>query len=254
MNNQQWSHTLDAVDQAYGVGDFERAGALLGATEARVPCLVEVAEPKLVSRFALQMSYRHSLVQDADQAVRWAQLGRFLDPDLSFPPHIPLDHAARAVLEDVEDPQMITLHDRGYAYPRGGGVFMNGSFAMFPSAPVEVPLLMQVFDDVGGVTEAYWQDGASFPESILGPRPTENPKPPEWYAKRSTDVRRQRFTIAAGLGAAAGGLYAAAWGTRLAYDGSPSDGLYYTVNGTVVASGAAGAAAVGFLTAALLTR
>ena len=115
------------------------------------------------------------------------------------------------------------------------------------------------------ITASRWQHGPSFEADIVGPE-AHSADPPAWWtppAKHTRDYyvlvksvtakRRKLLTVAGALGGATAGLYGLSWASRAAYEGSYSNGLYYTTNGTVVATGATGAAAVGVLTAALLT-
>ncbi|MFT4623074.1 MAG: hypothetical protein ACI8PZ_001730 [Myxococcota bacterium] len=261
----EWREALDWIDRYFGEEDLHRAGLLIEWTRFHLPCLTEVVHPSDLARFAQQVSFQATLDEDPEAARSWAQLAMVAAPKTPLPDWMPASHTGRVAISAVAPPQIASIDDKGVIHPRGGGVFLDGNFLRQPVAAVEVNHLVQIADRRGRITGARWQHGPSFDDAIVGPD-LATVSPPNWWIPptvhtrddyvtvgAASDRRRRRFTAAAALGGATAGLYGLSWASRAAYQGSYSDGLYATTNGAVIASGAAGAAAVGVLTAALLT-
>lgn len=216
-----------------------------------------------MARYAIRRAYSLALEIDENEAQRWASLALALDPAIAWPTYIPPDHAARALLTDAEAVAPVPIEGRGFVFPMGGGVFLDGRFLPAPAAEPGLPHLLQVGDGTGQIVFSQWQDGTSFPESLLGPPLELEPTLPLWYsadgkATRAprpwTEPRLRRLESAAGFAVAGGTLFASAIVARAAYNDRPTDGLFYTVNGVTLASGAAGGTAVVLLGAALFGK
>jgi len=105
-----------------------------------------------------------------------------------------------------------------------------------------------------------------FPPDLLGPPLTEIPEEPRWFTHPNarirppkeprpwTQSRLNRLESASGFALAGGTMFATAWVARMAYDRRATDGLFYTVNGATIASGAAGGTAVVLFGAALFGK
>jgi hypothetical protein len=257
---------MDWVDKWFGSEKLRKASVLLTWTERHLPCLTEVAHPDDMARFAQQMSFQATLDEDPEIARSWAQLAMVAAPKTPLPDWMPASHAGRVAISAADPPNLVHLDDDiGVLHPRGGGVFLDGHFLRQPVAAAEVNHLLQIADRRGEVMESRWQHGPTFGDDVVGPG-IADVEPPAWWTPQTVrisddfvevraagDMRRRRMTVAAALGGATAGLYGLSWASRAAYNRSYSGGLQATTNGAVIATGAAGAAAVGALTAALLS-
>lgn len=259
----QFEAFLEAVDEEYLNLEFRRARMLLDAAEPRLPCVVEIVPTADIARYAIRRAYSLALEIDEIEAQRWASLAWALDPEVTWPTYIPPDHAARTLLSEAEPVLPVPIEGHGFVIPFGGGVFLDGRFLPAPVAEPGLPHLVQVGDGEGQIVFSAWQDGTSFPENLLGPPIDPLPTLPPWFnaegkvkraARPWTDTRRHRMESAAGFAVAGGTLFASALVAQAAYQDRPVDGLFYTVNGATIASGAAGATAVVLLGAALFGK
>lgn len=259
----QFQKYLDAVDEQYLSLEFRKARMLLEAGQPNMPCIVQVVPTDKVAAYAIRRAYGLALDLDENEAERWALLAFALDPDIDWPSYIPPDHAARAMLEDAAPSDKVRIEHKGLAAPEGGGVFLDGRFLQEPVAEAGLPHLLQIGDGTGQIVFSTWQDGASFPDAFLGPEPEELPLLPAWYgedgkikrtARPWTERRLGRLESAAGFAIASGTLYATAALARSAYQDRPTNGLFYTIDGSIVASGAAGATSLALLGAALFGK
>jgi hypothetical protein len=259
----QFRALIAAVDEEYSNLEFRRAQMLLDAAGPRVPCVVQVVPTPDLAEFALRRAYAFALDLDENEAQRWAQLAFALQPDLGWPSYVPPDHAARALLEGIEIPKPVTVDGVGLVLPQAGGAFVDGRFVALPEAEPGVPHLLQVGDGTGTLVFSDWIDGATFPDELLGPVPETLPTLPRWYSpdgkvRRAprpwTPARLHRLESSAGFAIAAGALYGTALLAREAYDERTTDGLRYTTNGAVIASGASGSAALVLFGAALFGK
>jgi hypothetical protein len=259
----QFRAFLDAVDEEYLNLEFNKAAMLLDAGQPNVPCILQVVPTRDIARYAIRRAYALELDLDENEAQRWAALAFALDPEIDWPTYVPPDHAARKMLDGYPPPQTIELEGQGFAIPQGGGVFLDGRWLAEPRAEQGVPHLLQVGDAAGELVQSEWIDGTSFPEELLG-RPTSVAlEVPRWYgadgrikkaARPWSDRRLHRLESSAGFAIASGTLFASAVLARAAYDDRPTDGLFYTVNGATIGSGAAGGTSLVLLGVALLGK
>lgn len=228
---------LEEVDAAFRAEELDRAAELLERGGPRVLCVREIVPTADVAAFAIRKAWASGLAGDAEETARWGTLARALDPRIEWPPYVPEAHAARQILADALPARTVTVQGFGFLLPPDQAVFVDGRFAARPAAESELPHLVQVGERGGAVVWAGWQDGAQFPSALLeravGPR-----LPPEWLTAAPPPPRR-RFTAPAVAGAVALGLYGTALVGRAAYDASPSDALFYTVDGAMVGAGVA---------------
>jgi hypothetical protein len=259
--NSQFESALDLAEKALTDADFGTARQVLAGSEERIPCIVEVVPTELLLRFATMRAYQQALDLDQSEATRWAKLAVILsEGDFDWPVWVPPDHEVRNLLDDIEIPERTSLRTRGLVVPEAGGAFLDGQLLARPEAEPGVPHLLQIGDAWGDLTVSRWIDGVAFPDEVLGPAGTGPTVIPAWYGvprnkipgKRSQ--RSKRLESALGFAVAGGALFGSAWIVRTTYDERPTDALFYTVNGTTVASGVAGVLSVGFLGAAALTR
>lgn len=258
----QFHEFLDAVDHEYTSLQFARARTLLELGQPNVPCIDQVVPSADLARYAIRRAYALALDLDENEAQRWATAAFAIDPTVQWPAYVPAEHSARRMLDDLEPVLPVTL-DQGLVIPFGGGVFLDGRFLVEPVAEPAVPHLLQVGDGTGQIVRSGWQDGATFPEDLLGPKLPLPPELPKWYgadgkirktARPWTDTRMHRLESSAGFAIVGGTLFASAFLARSAYEERPTDGLYYTVDGAVIASGAASGTALVLLGAALFGK
>lgn len=259
----QFRALMDAVDEEYTNNEFQRAQKLLAAADPRVPCVIQIVPTADLAQFAIRRAYGLALDLDENEALRWAQLAITLDPKIQWPSYVPEEHSARALLQEVQPLEPLTLESQGLVVPQAGGAFIDGRFLEVPRAEPGVPHLLQVGDGTGKLVFSDWIDGATFPEDYLGPVREQPLTLPRWYSpdgkikrvpKPWTPARLHRLESSAGFAVAAGALYTTALLARSAYNERPTDGLFYTTNGATVASGAAGSVAVVLFGAALFGK
>ncbi len=256
----QFTSALDLAETALMDADFTTARTVLAGSEGRIPCIVEVVPPEAIARFATARAYQQALDLDQSEAVRWALLASVLTGDFEWPAYVPPDHEVRNLLNDIPVPVTSTIRGKGLAVPEAGAVFLDGRFLTRPEASPGIPHLLQVGDAYGELTTSRWIDGVAFPAELLGPQISDTLVLPAWYGvphhrlpgKRSK--RSKRLESALGFAVAGSALFGSAWVARGAYDARPSDALFYTVNGAMVASGAVGGMSVVSLGAAAFTR
>ncbi|MBT3220949.1 MAG: hypothetical protein HN348_17835 [Proteobacteria bacterium] len=142
-----------------------------------LPCIKEVPKRAELAFFGRMMSLSAFYNQDHNVTIAWGLMARHAAPTL--PPSIgSLPDTLATMLDETPD-AMIGKLNRTIEVPEGGALFINGQLLLTPSAPAEVPHFMQVLDGNANLIHSYWQDGAAFPERLLGP-PGVPPPPPEW--------------------------------------------------------------------------
>lgn len=166
-DNARIAGHLDEADTALAQADL--VGAKKGLKEAMRgwPCLEELADPKLIGRYGRANGLLAFYEQDEPSAVKWGLMARVVDPDGTWPGELPEGHPYLGLLAESEDPAKVRAE--GWLNPPDdkGSLFLNGAFLAEPEAWAEVPGLIQAFDKVGYPTEAFWQDGAAFRESLI---------------------------------------------------------------------------------------
>lgn len=259
----QFHEYIKAVDGMYLDLDFRKARLLLEAGQPNIPCILQIVPAIDVAAYAIRRAYALELDLDENEAERWASLAFALDPEIEWPAYIPPDHAARRMLDDVPPAETITLDDKGFVVPLGGGVFVDGRWLAEPRAEQGLPHLLQVGDGTGQLVFSGWIDGVSFPEDFVGPPLAAPLELPKWYssdgrirktARPWSDRRLHRLESSAGFAVVGGTLFTTALLARAAYDDRPTDGLFVTVNGATVASGAAGGTSLILFGAALFGK
>jgi len=152
--------------------------AELNALGQRVPCLDGVIDRVLLGRFAHLMSVAFFSAQDEEATLQWFHVAASAAPGLEWPTALRADHPLRDMVAPKSELGGPT--DKGLAPPTRGGVFIDGQLALEPRAHVEILHLVQVFDKQGLRVSSYWQEGAAFPDWLLGP--TAALQAPEWWA------------------------------------------------------------------------
>ncbi|MEQ1568904.1 MAG: hypothetical protein ABMA64_24920 [Myxococcota bacterium] len=262
----QFERFFDEVDALIVAQEFSDARRMLDGAYPRVPCIVQVVPSVDLAKYAIRRSYLYALDLDENETLRWATTAKALEPGIDWPAYVPPEHSVRALLPTLEVPAPVPIEGAGLVVPERGGVFLDGRFLTVPQAEPELPHLLQVGDGMGRMVASRWQDGTMFPDDLLGPPLEQVPEPPRWFTHPNakirppkeprpwTAARKTRLESAAGFAVAGGALFGTAWVARWAYDQRATDGLYYTVNGATVASGAAGGAAVVLLGAAVFGK
>ncbi len=173
-------HQLDAFDAAVAEFDLNAATEQLKATHAGLLCMDTIVPPQSLGRLARQLALTFFFDQDEDATRRWGLLQRYAAPDLPWSDETGEDHPFREALETAEDPIQGGPTDQSLVVPKNGGIFLNGQFLAEPRYHAEVPGFMQVADKKGVIIDQFWQDGAAFPDRLLGPR-SASPRPPKWW-------------------------------------------------------------------------
>lgn len=172
---------LAAADAALAAGDVDTGRAHLSTAHRQALCLDAVVRPSQVARLSRSLALAFFYDQDGDATRRWGLSARQASPALPWDEtRFPPDHPFRAEVEDGDLPALAGPEGVGLAFPKKGAVFAAGHLLTAPLARIEVPLLVQVTDKDGAVVDAWWQDGAAFPERGLGPAGAA-PSAPKWF-------------------------------------------------------------------------
>ncbi len=182
--------TLEGVDES--LANFDLAGArtqLIGAHKG-VLCIDTLVKPSHVAKLARQLTMVFFFDQDEAATVRWGHGAQFAWAESPWPTDVGEDHPLREALSYEEMLGMAGPADegKGLILPKKGAAFMNGVLFHEPRAPVEVPLFVQITDSKGNITRQYWQDGAAFPDDLIGPSSAAG-SPPKWYKPELADQR-----------------------------------------------------------------
>jgi hypothetical protein len=171
---------MNEVDGFLDDLDIKGAKRKLSDTRTSLRCIDQIVQPTYLARFGRQMALIFFFDQDEDATRRWGLLSRYSDSSYPWSTEHPSDHPFRDQVETSDDPILGGPSSASLAPPKKGGVFMNGHLLTRPEAPAEVPVFMQVADKKGVVIASFWQDGARFPDVVLGP-PGPEPVPPKWW-------------------------------------------------------------------------
>lgn len=260
------------VEQGRGA----RAVEVLGATGDVLHCMDQLVPRSDLVVYAETRAIAGFLTQEPELAMRWGQLVTVLEPE-----HAWSENAAgvQMLLEEAPELRVTSLDDQGFALEKRGSIFFDGAFLPKPVATTGVPHLVQVFNGKGHLLEGFWQDGAAFPEHLLGP-PTKLSEPKYFDASTGTITpkgkppsdlpKRQliptKVLIGGGLVLASGAVYALAGVShaRFTCDAATRDdcpttaaeltGLRTRTNLLVVGSGLLFAGGVGIGVSGLLTE
>jgi hypothetical protein len=185
-----WIADLDGVEAVLSEGDLKEAGILIEVMNRDFECLREPVPPEQLLRYAQFRAYRAFHSQDADGSVLWGRVAEFIQPGAGYPEWVPETHPIREQLEWEDPAEIVTVEGKYIQHPKKGGVFLNGRFLTSPTAPVEVPVWLQVFDKAGTRVEAYWQEGPSFPDRYLTDNAAAAAKaaPPRWWVPSAAAV------------------------------------------------------------------
>jgi len=178
---------LDAIDDTFRAFDPDGARTRLSTAHRMLLCLEERADPVGIARLSRQLALTFFFDQDEDAMRRWSMLSRKLAPDLPWHADLGADHPFRAQFSAFEIAEMAGP-EKSLLPPKSGGVFWNGAYVDKPSAPMEMPALVQLADKKGEWIEAWWQDGSAWPEHVLG-EPGATPKAPKWLTEITPDTR-----------------------------------------------------------------
>lgn len=209
-----------------------------------VPCMQEAVPTSLVAELHRVQGIRAFLDRDEDAAL-WFAAARALEPDYAFPEYlVPAGHPLLATYSARQDASPVhTLH-----LPREGHLRIDGRHTL--DRPVEVPAVVQHFDDRGRVlTTALLLPGDPVFSYKPAPRQLLNPR----YARWSVG-----FLAVAGLTFLGAHSQAHAYWAEVE---DPSQKLTHTelaaqrttVNGLVYTSAFLATVGVGLGTAAVLT-
>ncbi len=263
-------YTYDAMDASLAVfesairtGEIDAANEQLRSISERLPCVAGVVDRQRLATYARWTAMTAFYDQDEGAALRWALASRNADAGLPWPEWIGATHPFRGMATAAEDPPVGVVPNASLAPPKGGGIFLSGHLVLEPRARAEVPVLVQVLDKKGRWVDAFWQDGAAFPDSILAEATGEELEAPRWWTGDAPQLaaapppRKPKgdgpnvgaLVVAVGTAVAGGALYGLAWMTAEslpeAENADEAAILRTRANALVVASGAAGIASVG---------
>ena len=174
----EWREAMDAVDDAITSGNGTLAQRILDDVHGVMRCTAEVVTPADLGRYARQMSVVAFYAQDDEDAVAWALLARKIQGDTSVSAGL---ESYEQMLQTLPTAAVGGTEDKALVFPKKGAVLFDGRLSSEARALVSVPHLLQVVDKSGVATLTMWQDGAAFPEDLLG-TPTSI-STPKWYTE-----------------------------------------------------------------------
>ncbi|MFT6145836.1 MAG: hypothetical protein ACJAZO_003007 [Myxococcota bacterium] len=166
-SHPEWLADMNTIDVAMGSLDLASASATLDTVRSRVRCLNAVVSPDHMARFSRQISLLFYFTQDTENANAWAMTSKTSESELPWPADLGESHPFRVQVEAVPMPEQTGPPGRYFVVPKKGAVFVNGRFQSLPVSYAETPALFQVTDKRGNLVNAWWQDGAAFPASVL---------------------------------------------------------------------------------------
>lgn len=178
--NKELEVAIGDVDRLFGDADLDRALNVLRRTENLIPCMKELADKKLLGRFALNYAVISFLQQDSVQATRWGHFFKGLHEEgeeMDWG-----EHPAATPLQNILEMEPLDEPDTpgpkaGFAHPKNGAVFIDAAFVAQPEIQPGTPHLVQVFQKGGYLVEAYWQDGDVWKDGFVDESgPTSMPK------------------------------------------------------------------------------
>lgn len=184
--HEDWRTDMDQVDADLGALALTDARQKLGMMQARVRCLNAIARPDHLARLSRQTALVFWFSQDLDSMEQWA-LASKASATLPWPDGLAA-HPFAADFDALTLPDPISLEGRGLAAPDKGAVFANGDLLALPAARPSVPTFIQVTDKRGNLVQAFWQDGAAFPDRLLNDDPTPIRQPRWWEGAASVDA------------------------------------------------------------------
>jgi hypothetical protein len=177
-SNNELAEDIVSVQELFDTDKLAEANFELQAMGNGITCLDKLAEPGLLARFSQLMAMSYFFAQDEDQAVRWALLAHFTDPDIPYT--LASNHPFMDLVNTLEEPPYGQMEGKQLAPPDRGGIFLNGSLATLPIARAETPHLVQVFDGDGTLLGTFWQEGSRFQPGLLADG-IGRPARPRWY-------------------------------------------------------------------------
>lgn len=182
----QWKADMDAADESLSSFNLEQAHDQLIAIHKGVLCLNAIAQPSYIARIERQLTLVFFFDQDEAAATRWAAGSSYAYAGLPWPSDLGEDHPLRALIAAADPPQQAGPADKGLLVPKKGFAFVDGKLLKDLKMPVETPVFVQITDKDGLITREYWQDGAAWPDDLLGP-PLAPFVAPAWYVPETPD-------------------------------------------------------------------
>jgi hypothetical protein len=266
---------LDAAFAAAANADARGMAEALNATGPKLPCLEVAADRRSLARYGQLMAIASFFSQEEEAEIRWGLFARLTDPDVPWPEGFTPDHPLRQLIAEQKIPAVSGPEGKSLAPPKGGAIAVNGLWTVEATAYAEVPTLVQVFDSTATPTNSYWQDGAAFPDWMLGP-PLTAWVAPKWTSDpvaargkggkvKTEKVKKDRdpieidwgpVLVTAGLAAGSGALFGLAavnhQGLAEATSGDELGRVRSNTNTLATLGVAAGAGAVGYATVQIL--
>ncbi len=268
---------LDRAFVAAGKADAKGMAEALNGAGPKMPCLEVAGDRRSLARYGQLMAIASFFTQEEEAEIRWGVFARLTDPDIPWPEGFTPEHPLRQLIAAQAIPSVSGPEGKALAPPKGGATAVNGLWTLEASAYAEIPTLVQVFDGGANPLTSYWQDGAAFPDWILGP-PIPGWIAPKWTsdpvaarlrgggkvpkadrAKKNRDpieIAWGPVLVTTGLALGSGALFGVAAlnhaGLETAVDGDELKRVRSNTNTMATLGVLSGAAALGYATVQIL--
>lgn len=190
FSDQDLAVRLESIDTAIVTAETAVARRLVDKTVKQLGCLERVIASQQLAELGYQLALLAYQDQDETAALRWVRMARQAAPQSEWPAWLSDSHPLRQLHADAGPPSPSAGAGR-VVPPKGGGLFVDGSFADEVSGFEEVPAFLQVADVTGTVIQSQWIEADQFPADWIG-SPGAPPPPPRWWTDEGFDATRAR--------------------------------------------------------------
>lgn len=157
---------MNKAELALADFDLDMYRNILDLSYSKLPCSPDRLHPNHIVRFARMSALGAFFNQDEFTVAQWAVVANGKGK-VPWSDEYEEDHPFRSTLQDYP-PGEPRGPDGAFLYPpKGGGVLINGWLVLDPKAQGDANNFVQVVDSDGIVIDAFWMDGANFPDKLL---------------------------------------------------------------------------------------
>ncbi|MCA9492356.1 MAG: hypothetical protein KC621_20625 [Myxococcales bacterium] len=190
FSEQDLGVRLESIDTAIVTAETAVARRLADKTVKQLGCLERVIGAEHLATLGFQLALLAYQDQDETAALRWVRMARQASPESDWPTWLSPAHPLRQLHADAGPPSPSAGAGR-MVPPKGGGLFVDGSFADEVSGFEDVPAFLQVADVTGTVIQSQWVEADQFPADWVG-SPGAPPSAPRWWTEDGFDPTKAR--------------------------------------------------------------